>query len=73
MDIQYYLAQQVHPVVSRLCDPLEGTDSARLAQCLGLDPEQYRRSMANESAHNKHDDNEIRVEDRFRECQKLKV
>ena len=44
MDCEYYLAQQLHPVVSRLIDPLEGTDSARIAQCLGLDPEQYRRS-----------------------------
>ena len=42
VDIQYYLAQQLHPVVSRLCDPLEGTDGSRIAQCLGLDPEQYR-------------------------------
>ena len=42
VDTHYYLAQQLHPVVSRLCDPLEGTDSARIAQCLGLDPEQYR-------------------------------
>ena len=44
VDCEYYLAQQLHPVVSRLIDPLEGTDSARIAQCLGLDPEQYRRS-----------------------------
>ena len=33
---------QVHPVVSRLCDPIEGTDSARLADCLGLDPMRFR-------------------------------
>ena len=40
VDINYYLAQQLHPVVSRLCDPLEATDAARIAQSLGLDPEQ---------------------------------
>lgn len=34
-DTHYYLAQQIHPVVSRLCDPIEGTDAARLAECLG--------------------------------------
>lgn len=35
VDTHYYLAQQVHPVVARLCDPIEGTDSARIAECLG--------------------------------------
>lgn len=34
-DTKYYLSQQVHPVVSRLCDPIEGTDAAHLAECLG--------------------------------------
>lgn len=32
---------QVHPVVSRLCAPIEGTDNARLADCLGLDPSKF--------------------------------
>lgn len=41
-DIDYYVAQQVHPVVSRLCTHLEGTDPARIAQCLGLDPSRFR-------------------------------
>nr|CAD7591839.1 unnamed protein product [Timema genevievae] len=35
IDINYYLAQQIHPVVSRLCEPIEGTDAARIADCLG--------------------------------------
>jgi len=34
-DVKYYLSSQVHPVVSRLCDPIDGTDAARIAQCLG--------------------------------------
>ena len=37
VDFNYYLAHQLHPVVSRLCDPLDGTDSSRIAQSLGLD------------------------------------
>nr|XP_006813201.1 PREDICTED: DNA polymerase alpha catalytic subunit-like [Saccoglossus kowalevskii] len=45
IDIKYYLAQQVHPVVSRLCDPIDGTDTAQIAECLGLDPSGYRHSM----------------------------
>ena len=34
-DVKYYLAHQVHPVVSRLCDPIDGTDAAHIAECLG--------------------------------------
>ncbi|CAB4018703.1 DNA polymerase alpha catalytic subunit-like, partial [Paramuricea clavata] len=46
LDSKYYLAHQVHPVVSRLCDPIDGTDSAHIASCLGLDPSGYRSSIA---------------------------
>lgn len=35
LDTQYYLAQQVHPVVSRICDPIEGIDSVLIATWLG--------------------------------------
>ena len=45
VDLHYYLAQQVHPVVSRLCAPIEGTDAARLADCLGLDPAKFWHSF----------------------------
>ncbi|XP_046392604.1 DNA polymerase alpha catalytic subunit [Ischnura elegans] len=38
VDIHYYLAQQIHPVVSRLCQPIPGMDANRIAVCLGLDP-----------------------------------
>jgi len=71
VDINYYLAQQLHPVVSRLCEPLEGTDSARIAQCLGLDPEQYRRSVRVEVTAD--DQNMQRNEEKFRQCQKLTI
>lgn len=42
IDLDYYLGQQVHPVVSRLCAPIEGTDGAHLADCLGLDPTRFK-------------------------------
>lgn len=35
LDTQYYLAQQVHPVVSRICDPIEGIDAVLIATWLG--------------------------------------
>ena len=71
MDTHYYLAQQLHPVVSRLCEPLEGTDSARIAQSLGLDPEQYRKSVRVEVTAD--DQNMLRNEEKFRQCQKFTV
>lgn len=41
IDGAWYLAQQILPPVSRLCECVEGTDSARLAMCLGLDARKY--------------------------------
>jgi DNA polymerase alpha subunit A len=34
-DFEYYLANQILPPIERLCDPIEGTDRSRLAECLG--------------------------------------
>lgn len=73
VDINYYLAQQLHPVVSRLCDPLEGTDAARIAQCLGLDPEHYRRAIRYDRNNAADEESSIRDEDRFRHCQKFTI
>ena len=71
VDKNYYLAQQLHPVVSRLCDPLDGTDASRIAQCLGLDPEQYRRSIRSEN--HQDDESSLKDEDRFRQCERFTV
>ncbi|XP_321134.6 DNA polymerase alpha catalytic subunit [Anopheles gambiae] len=46
VDVEYYLAQQIHPVVFRICEPLDGTDACRLALCLGLDPKKYRTMVS---------------------------
>uniref|UniRef100_A0A183ES49 DNA-directed DNA polymerase n=1 Tax=Gongylonema pulchrum TaxID=637853 RepID=A0A183ES49_9BILA len=42
-DLQYYLSQQVHPVVSRLCAPIEECDAVWIAQALGLDGSTFRK------------------------------
>lgn len=34
-DYEYYLSQQILPPIERLCEPIEGTDRSRLAECLG--------------------------------------
>ncbi|KAF8585711.1 DNA polymerase alpha catalytic subunit [Ramaria rubella] len=48
IDYEHYLSQQVLPPIERLCEPIEGTDRARLAECLGLDPTRYRTSTGSE-------------------------
>ena len=40
--MQYYLSQQIHPVVTRLVEHVDGTDAVRVAQALGLDPAAYK-------------------------------
>uniref|UniRef100_A0A0K8W209 DNA polymerase n=2 Tax=Bactrocera latifrons TaxID=174628 RepID=A0A0K8W209_BACLA len=76
LDKQYYLAHQIHPVVTRMVDVLEGTDASRVAESLGLDPSKFR--AAAQRAHQE------RVEDttgeslvkttlqKYRECDKFK-
>ena len=60
LDYDYYLSNQILPPIERLCEPIEGTDRSRLAECLGmclllykilkleffvgLDPTRYRTS-----------------------------
>ncbi|CAH1175786.1 unnamed protein product [Phaedon cochleariae] len=43
IDVKYYLGQQIHPVVTRICDPIEGTDSFQIAECLGLDTSSFKK------------------------------
>ena len=76
IDIKYYLAQQIHPVVSRLCDPIEGTDAARIAECLGLDPTSYRRQLQRAEEGDDLALGEktiLDAQERFRDCQKFKI
>lgn len=39
IDTQYYLAQQIHPVVARICEPIDGIDGVLIATWLGKCPE----------------------------------
>uniref|UniRef100_A0A3Q3JG07 DNA polymerase n=1 Tax=Monopterus albus TaxID=43700 RepID=A0A3Q3JG07_MONAL len=75
LDTQYYLAQQIHPVVSRICDPIEGIDSILIATWLGLDPSQFR-------AHQQHQREEeadsmlgapaqLTDEERYKDCERF--
>ncbi|KAG6424697.1 hypothetical protein SASPL_115117 [Salvia splendens] len=50
VDIDYYLAQQIHPVISRLCASIQGTSPARLADCLGLDSSKFQNKSIDSSS-----------------------
>ena len=45
LDNDYYLAHQIHPVVTRMVEVLDGTDASRIAECLGLDPSKFRAQV----------------------------
>uniref|UniRef100_A0A452U9H9 DNA polymerase alpha catalytic subunit n=1 Tax=Ursus maritimus TaxID=29073 RepID=A0A452U9H9_URSMA len=75
IDTQYYLAQQIHPVVARICEPIDGIDAVLIATWLGLDPTQFR-------VHHYHKDEEndallggpaqLTDEEKYRDCEKFK-
>lgn len=46
IDVAWYKSNQVHPLVTRLLGPVEGTDPARLAECLGLDGSRFAAAAA---------------------------
>ncbi|KAK7499236.1 hypothetical protein BaRGS_00009496, partial [Batillaria attramentaria] len=75
LDVHYYLAHQIHPVVSRLCDPIEGTDAARIAECLGLDPSGYRHSQHHHGNADEEDAllaAQMTEEEKYRDCERFK-
>lgn len=53
------MAQQVHPVVARLCAPIEEADAVLIAESLGLDSTTYRRSAVAHAAKEATEENEV--------------
>eukprot|EP01114_Cavostelium_apophysatum_P017174 TRINITY_DN5038_c0_g1_i2.p1 TRINITY_DN5038_c0_g1~~TRINITY_DN5038_c0_g1_i2.p1 ORF type:complete len:1439 (+),score=499.62 TRINITY_DN5038_c0_g1_i2:132-4448(+) len=47
IDVNWYLSQQIHPPISRYCEVISGTDSAQIADCLGLDSARYALMLRN--------------------------
>ncbi|XP_062039576.1 DNA polymerase alpha catalytic subunit isoform X1 [Lepus europaeus] len=75
IDTQYYLAQQIHPVVARICEPIDGIDAVLIATWLGLDPTQFRVSH-----YHKDEENDALLggpaqltdEEKYKDCEKFK-
>ncbi|KAL1140590.1 hypothetical protein AAG570_000520, partial [Ranatra chinensis] len=71
IDVQYYLSQQIYPVIARLYDPI-CTDPASLALTLGLDPTVYsRRTQSyNETENNIDSFFGRKDEERYKDCER---
>lgn len=75
LDTQYYLSQQVHPVVGRICEPIEGIDAVLIATWLGLDPSHFRAHQ--QQQREDEEDNflgapaQLTDEERYRDCEKF--
>jgi len=73
-DVEWYLYKQIFPPVERLCANTSGTDTVRLADCLGLDVRKY--SINNNASNGSGEaeisplesliDDEVRFKDAFR-------
>ncbi|XP_054745886.1 DNA polymerase alpha catalytic subunit [Anastrepha obliqua] len=76
LDTQYYLAQQIHPVVTRMVNVLEGTDASRVAESLGLDPSKFRaaaqRSIQERTVDTTGESLVKTTLQKYRECDKFK-
>ena len=76
VDIDYYITQQVFPVICRLVAPIEGTDASHIAESLGMDASKFKGSGL--STVNPEEALEIALaglddDDRFKECTPLQL
>lgn len=70
-DPLYYLSQQIHPVVSRICEPIPGLDAAHIAECLGMDPSSYRRRRVVEETTDDQALGEESETEKYRNCERF--
>lgn len=78
IDTAWYLQTQLHPPIVRLCEHIEGTDPAAMANCLGLDASKYRAASGSSSSGGSGDSlvrfmTQLTDEERFADCEKLQV
>ncbi|MED6210639.1 hypothetical protein PIB30_066086 [Stylosanthes scabra] len=73
IDIEYYLSQQIHPVISRLCASIQGTSPERLADCLGLDSSKFQHKSSEAPSSDPSSSLLFAADDeeRYRECESL--
>lgn len=74
-DVEWYLYKQIFPPVERLCANITGTDTVRLADCLGLDVRKYSISNNTSNGGNETEisplESQIDDETRFKDASRL--
>ncbi|ORY24867.1 hypothetical protein BCR39DRAFT_312260 [Naematelia encephala] len=76
IDYDFYLDVQILQPILRLCDSIEGTDRARLAECLGLDPTRYASTSGGGEVAEKQFytfESQISDKERFRDADALRL
>jgi len=73
VDTEWYLSQQIHPPISRLLNPIDGTDSGRIAECLGLDASKFRHEVTKEEEDDATPNVVLEDAERFRDCTPFEV
>ena len=73
LDIDWYMQQQIHPPVARLCDVIEGTNAGQIATCLGLDAAKYKSTSRDTNEDEFYFAGAKDDEDKFADVEKLIV
>jgi DNA polymerase alpha subunit A len=75
LDVEWYMSQQLLPPIARLCEPIDGTSRAIIAEKLGLDSSYFKGPTTNsDDASYDYDfmpKSQLDDEDRFKEVKKL--
>jgi hypothetical protein len=66
---------QIFPPISRLLHPIEGTDEARVASCLGLDASKFRHVTRDRSEEDFYTPfmSQVKDEERFKDVDRLEI
>lgn len=73
LDYEYYLCQQIHPVMSRICDKLPVTNAYVLAEMLGIEKSSMLHIKRDESEGVRRDQLLSKGEARFNSCKPLEI
>ncbi|GAA5986163.1 hypothetical protein JCM11641_004732 [Rhodosporidiobolus odoratus] len=73
IDFEVYLSTQVLPPIERLCEHIDGTEKARLAECLGLDVTRYKSSLDVPEREFKTLQSQVSEAQRFADCERFRV
>lgn len=71
VDRHYYLSQQIHPVICRLLEPIEGIHAAVIAEKLGLDPKEFRSKVKSVQSEEVDTDQFKTKANKYRGCEKF--